>query len=848
MKLPLKRKISIDDKKASILIGMVAFVFSFLIQWLMVFEWGYFRNAGEEFQLMAMGAHASGYSWDDLVSDVPYGGIFYLPLLKILFGTGASGNAVYRVMRWVMAFINSVPAYLTARVAIGHYGLNKKISFALSLISVAACTVRAFAVRPDNLLVLFVWIAVYALIRYSFATKRIGRIIHSIVASLAMACMVLVDIKACTIVAAFLITALIFRARLKKWILDPIISLAALAAGIVTGSLIINRIVTDYSAGYEWHTSLYKIWGEYFYDIARGAQRFHMSHAVRGMIDVFLSNIWIIVIFSCGIIILGFTGVIGVLNAKKKRLPAVDGVIMLLGTALILTLIVYSISYIKTGILIHLHDESPNNTLFCLKYYGYLLSPLLVMEIIVLLKNGRENINTLISTIVVTVCSSLYVIVSVIIPAMENGYASMKWWFGYETPFLMLITQWAETGTGTWFFVIPSAIVIILLVSYHRSFRINTAVCLMLLVAVLQYGYIEYFWKNDTDHRGQFDSFIFIVNEGVLNTAQIDDVYYDGSTVEAYSIQMAMPDLKVHSGVPDKLSRNMLILSSDTSYSVYRRYHLAGGYRATYLDGNENIITNDDYIIGILRDNQFVYRADDRSSEYVTYLYQTIFGREPDPEGLNSWSYQLINGSVEPSDIILAFVRSEEFANKDYTHRQTVNIMSRAFWGRSADKVTIHELCDRLDHGENTDDIADYFMNSEAYASMLRGYRLHDNDADYVDSFIRRTYQTCMGRGVDESGLEFFGEQIRDGEMSPMELVNTLIASEEYTGRGYSTEHTVISIYILYTDTYPDINTVNAYAEQIDSGTMTYEDLEGRLEGTIAYREMIRDYNLDEYI
>ena len=157
-------------------------------------------------------------------------------------------------------------------------------------------------------------------------------------------------------------------------------------------------------------------------------------------------------------------------------------------------------------------------------------------------------------------------------------------------------------------------------------------------------------------------------------------------------------------------------------------------------------------------------------------------------------------------------------------------------------------MCDRLDHGESTDDIADYFMNSDAYASMLRIYRLHDDDADFVDSFIRRTYLTCMGRGVDESGLEYFGGMIRDGEMSPMELVNTLIASEEYTGRGYSTAHTVISIYILYTDSYPDMSVVNSYAEQIDSGTMTYEDLEVRLEGTIAYREMIRDYNLDEYI
>ncbi len=848
MRRPKRRKITINDSKASILIGMVAFVLSFLLQMLFVYKWSYFRYAAEEFRIMAMGADASGFSWNALTSDVSSGGVFYLPVLKLLFSLGASGNAVYRVMRWIMAFICAIPAYLTIRIAVGYYGLEKKTAFLLGMVSVAAGLVRATSLRTENLLVLFTWIAAYELIKYSFASKRIWRIVHSIVASLAISFPVLADIRTFVILPALIITVLVFRLRMKRWVIDPIVSVIVLTASLLIGSFVIDHIVVTYSAGQEWETSLFKIWGGYFYDIARGAQRLHMSHAIRGLFDILFSNIWMTAVFSCGVIMIGFVGVIEVVRNKKSHAFGIDPVLFLLGIATFLAIAVYSLISLKTGIFIHLHDDSPNNKLFDIGYYGYLLVPMLIMEMIKLVKYGRETFNTLISSMIIIIASGIYMIVSVIIPALQNGHASMKWWFGYETSFLVMLNQWADKDTGIWFFIFPTVIILFLMWCYHKSSEFKTAISLMLLVAVVQYGYIEYYWASKADYRGSYDTFIYYVNEGVLNTADITDVYIDSDAQTAYSMQMALPELTIHVGVPEELSRNMIILSPDTSYSVCRKYHLTGGYRATYLDGNENLITNDDYVVGLLRDNQFVYRADDRSSEYVSYLYQTIFGREADPEGLNSWSYQLIGGDVEPSDIILAFLRSEEFGNRDLSNKQIADIMCRAFWGRGANKVVIHEICDRLDHGENTDDVAPYFMNDDRFASMLRGYGLHDNDADYVDGFIRRTYLTCMGRGADESGLEFFGEQIRNGEMSPMELVNTLIASEEYTDKGYSTAHTVISIYILYTGTYPDMNIVNSYAEQIDSGTMTYEDLEERLEGTMAYREMIRDYNLDEYI
>ena len=59
------------------LLSMVAFLIAFLIQLLFVFKWNYFRYPYEEFQIMAMGAQHSGFSWDSLYSSAPYGGVIF---------------------------------------------------------------------------------------------------------------------------------------------------------------------------------------------------------------------------------------------------------------------------------------------------------------------------------------------------------------------------------------------------------------------------------------------------------------------------------------------------------------------------------------------------------------------------------------------------------------------------------------------------------------------------------------------------------------------------------------------------------------------------------------------------
>ena len=49
------------------------------------------------------------------------------------------------------------------------------------------------------------------------------------------------------------------------------------------------------------------------------------------------------------------------------------------------------------------------------------------------------------------------------------------------------------------------------------------------------------------------------------------------------------------------------------------------------------------------------------NKEYVTRLYRTFMGREPEADGLNYWVGKLISGSSRES-VLTSFARSDEFS------------------------------------------------------------------------------------------------------------------------------------------------------------------------------------------
>lgn len=51
------------------------------------------------------------------------------------------------------------------------------------------------------------------------------------------------------------------------------------------------------------------------------------------------------------------------------------------------------------------------------------------------------------------------------------------------------------------------------------------------------------------------------------------------------------------------------------------------------------------------------------NEEYVTRMYQTFLGRQPDEAGYKDWVHQLNAGTKTRDDLVYGFTLSQEFAN-----------------------------------------------------------------------------------------------------------------------------------------------------------------------------------------
>lgn len=843
------RKMSVKQiPMNSVLVSIGSFFVAFVIQMFFVFKWNFFRYPYEEFQIMAMGAQSYGNSWDSLIASAPYGGIFFIPIYRLLFRLGISGTAAYRVMRWGLAIINAVPAFIVSRIANRVYKLGDIKSSILGIIAVLAATSRASSVRSEVFISLLTWVLVYELITFIASLSVKEKNIHSGIIGAILALMPFCNVKTVVLIPAAVISIILIKVFKKRWLVSlPAFVPSFLFVGGVC-NLLVDQVLINFSAGQDWEISWTIEMKEYLYSIVRGIQRLHMSHGVRGFFDLFISNLWIIAIFSCGIVIYAFAYMFKRLCSGKEQGDFESGVLLFLESGTVFSIVALSFSGIRNGIYIHTRGGAPDWQFFSIGTYGYLICPILLIGIMVLLKRGKDQIRLLIPSMSVIVLSSIYLIVSVIVPALKNGHTSMKWWFGYETSFLVMLNQWADKETGVWFFVFPTAIVLFLMWCYHASKDYKTALVYILLVAFIQYGYIEYYWANKTVYRNRYDSFIEYVNVGALCQSGVRDVYLDADRDTAYAMQLALPDISIHLGAPEKYEKNVVILTNGKSSDVCAKFDLDQEYKAVSLDDNEILITNNQVIAGILSETLFVYEADTLVFDYVDFLYQHILGRAADPAGFQTNGLWLMNEGVEPSDLIMVLLNCDELQCRGYTSEQMAETICNGFWGYPGNKELVHTMALRLDSGESLEDVAGDLINSDKYFEVLESFGLRDDKADRLYSYVNRIYNHILERPADEIGATGFCDMIREGEITPDDLVNLLIDSEEHQGLGRSTEYTVIRLFMLYTNTFPELETVHWYAERIDSAEMSYRDLQETLSNTVAYHNIIMDYNIEEYI
>ena len=107
---------------------------------------------------------------------------------------------------------------------------------------------------------------------------------------------------------------------------------------------------------------------------------------------------------------------------------------------------------------------------------------------------------------------------------------------------------------------------------------------------------------------------------------------------------------------------------------------------------------------------------------FATRLYSTCLGRKPDTDGLKNWSLQLANLKVSGTKAAEGFFFSEEFINANHSDDEYIKRLYQTFMGRDYDQAGYDDWMGRLAGGATRKDVFYGFANSKEFGDICAEY------------------------------------------------------------------------------------------------------------------------------
>ncbi len=228
-------------------------------------------------------------------------------------------------------------------------------------------------------------------------------------------------------------------------------------------------------------------------------------------------------------------------------------------------------------------------------------------------------------------------------------------------------------------------------------------------------------------------------------------------------------------------------------------------------------------------------KASSDISSFITRSYEAALDRVPDDATVEYWVGKLSEGATG-ADYINSICNAPEIESLNYNDRAFVNMLYNAIFNRVADKDGMSTWVAYLEAGCSRKSLVAQFINSAEFEALCDSYGIEAGKADFdkesernlkVTAFVNRLYGICLNRASEEDGLEFWCEKINNGEFSAQQIVSFFFTSPEYTALSRNDEAFLNDLYSAFFDREADAAGFAFWAEQLANGTARADILSG---------------------
>lgn len=223
---------------------------------------------------------------------------------------------------------------------------------------------------------------------------------------------------------------------------------------------------------------------------------------------------------------------------------------------------------------------------------------------------------------------------------------------------------------------------------------------------------------------------------------------------------------------------------------------------------------------------------------FVTRLYQGFLNRKPDEGGLKNWSTLLAEGKSTGCSVAKGFAHSPEFQNLGLDDTGYITALYHTIFGREPDEGGLNSWLTVLNNGCTRDKVLEGFLKSDEMLNLCteagidrgtyKSYAVVDQNYG-VTSFVSRLYLLIMGRKADSSGLESWVSILLSGKKTASEVVVKFFTSEEWKNRETTDEGFVTAAYQAVLGREPDEGGLTGWVNALANGKDRMDVLSGFL-------------------
>ena len=174
-----------------------------------------------------------------------------------------------------------------------------------------------------------------------------------------------------------------------------------------------------------------------------------------------------------------------------------------------------------------------------------------------------------------------------------------------------------------------------------------------------------------------------------------------------------------------------------------------------------------------------------RPDAIVRRAYQDILGRDPDPEGMRTYRSNIIDKGWSEQDVREALRNSPEYASGGARTASADRIIRRAYQdilGREPDPQGLETYRRNIvERGWDEQDVRTALRRSQERREVVRGQR-NLSDAEAAD-IVRRAYLSVLDREPDANGMRDYKARILNDRWTEQQVVNALRNSDEYRSK-----------------------------------------------------------------